>query len=156
MGYLPQRAAPLKTLFRFPPAISVILFFCFLHATAAFPASEKPGMRLSTRNLQLRFQGGKPLEVWIEVQLVVVNSGEHVPRRAPLYLSSDLDGIVFPSRPRLDEKGFARLKLVIPSPGVETRRRLQGRFTVWVLIDEEDADDTIEGRVVFTYSLGGE
>ena len=113
-------------------------------------------MRLSTRNLQLRFQGGKPLEVWIEVQLVVVKTGEHVPRRAPLYLSSDLDGIVFPRRPRLDEKGFARLKLVIPSPDAESRRRLQGRFTVWVLIDEEDADDTIEGRLFFSYSMGGE
>ena len=113
-------------------------------------------MRLASRNLALRFQGTKPLEVWIEVQLLGVRTREKVSRRAPLYLSSDYEGIAFPSRSRLDARGFARLKLIIAPPGVEDRRRLQGRFTVWVLIDEEEADDTIEGKLVFFYSISGE
>lgn len=143
----------MKIPFRILPLAAVLLVGCFLQAPPAF---AKPGMRLASQSLALRFQGGKPLEVWIEVQLVVVQTKENAPRSGPLYLTSDYNGIVFPSRPRLDAMGFARLKLVIARPGLADRRRLQGRFTVWVLIDEEDADDTIEGRLVFSYSMGGE
>ena len=143
----------MKTLARVRAAATV-LFAVF--ALAAPFASAKPGMRLASKSLALRFQGGKPLEVWIEVQLVHGRTRENVHRRAPLYLSSDYDGIVFPSEPRLDSRGFARLKLVIAPPGLAGQRRLQGRITVWVLIDEEDADDTIEGRLIFTYSMGDE
>lgn len=112
-------------------------------------------MRLSSQSMTLRFQGKKPLEVWIEVRLVVVGTGKKVSRPGPLYLTSDYEGIVFPSQARLDARGFARLKLVIAPPGAADLRQLQGRFTVWVLIDEEDAGDTIEGRMVFTYTMGG-
>lgn len=118
-------------------------------------AAPKPGMRLASQTLVLRFQGRKPLEVWIEVQLLVVRTGENVNRRAPLYFSSDYDGIVFPSQAKLDARGFARLKLIIAPPSLAGHRRLQGRITVWVLIDEEDGDDTLEGKLVFSYAMGG-
>lgn len=142
----------MNTTLRTLPTIVVLLGVFFLQAPPAF---AKPGMRLSSQGQALRFHGKKPLEVWVEVQLVVVKTKEKAPRLGPLYLTSDYDGIVFPSGARLDARGFARLKLVIAPPGLAEHRRLRGRFTVWILIDEEDADDTIEGRLVFTYRVGG-
>ena len=131
-------------------AIIIIVFRC----AQSLSASQPPGIQLAANNRTLTFQGGLPEEVLIEIQLIDLRTGQTVHRRSPLYISSDYNGIIYPSKPRLDGKGFARLKLVISPPSNAELQRLKGLFVVWVLIDEGDADDTIEGKVIFSISGG--
>lgn len=117
------------------------------------PASPAAGIQLAASQRSLTFRGGRPEEVWIEVQLIDDRTGEPVHRGSPLYLTSDHQGIAFPPHPRLDGRGFARLRLLVHPPGKAHRQRLAGRFRVWVLIDEESGDDTIEAQLEFRYLL---
>ena len=131
-------------------AIIIFVFGCAQSSSASLP----PGIQLAAKNRTLTFQGGLPEEVLIEIQLVDLRTGKSVHRHSRLYFSSDYNGIIYPSKPRLDGKGFARLKLIIPPPSDAELQRLKGRFVVWVLIDEGDADDTIEGKLNFFFSGG--
>ena len=111
-------------------------------------------MRLAANHRMLTFPGGQPEAVLIDVQLIDVRTGQPVHRSAPLYLSSEYNGIIYPSEPKLDSNGFASVRLTILPPGHADRKRLNGRFIIWVVIDEGDADDTIEGRLIFTFPVG--
>ena len=117
------------------------------------PASPAAGIHLAASQQSLAFRAGMPEVVWIEVQLIDRGTGEAVRRGSPLYLTSDHDGIDFPPHPMLDGQGSARLRLLVHPPGKAARQRLKGRFRVWVLIDEEAGDDTIEAQLEFHFTV---
>ena len=97
----------------------------------------------------LTFPGGDPQQVTIRLQLVEIATGRPVHRGGALYLTSSYQGIGYPSGARLSARGAATLRLTVRPPTADERERLGGSITVIVIIDEEEADDTIEGRAVF-------
>ena len=54
-----------------------------------------------------------------------------------------------PTVANLDVRGFARVALHI-APPEPADSDLNGNVFVWALLDQEDADDTAEGRILFT------
>lgn len=105
-------------------------------------------LELSSEKRRLRFPGDRAEEVFISVQLVEVDSGEPVRRSGRLYLRSNYDRIEFPRSASLDERGSARVALRV-APPQPSDAELDGNVFVWALIDEGDADDTGEGRILF-------
>ena len=49
----------------------------------------------------------------------------------------------------LNQRGFTRVPLVF-SPPEASDDKFNGNVYVWALIDEENADDTVEGKILFT------
>ena len=131
----------------------ILLLVLGLGLALPLSASPSPGIQVAAHPRTLTFPGGLPQEVWIEVQLIDRGTGEAVRRGSPLYLTSDHDGIDFPPHPMLDGQGSARLRLLVHPPGKAARQRLKGRFRVWVLIDEEAGDDTIEAQLEFHFTV---
>ena len=129
----------------------VLGFLPFL-AAAQGPVESIPlGTRVSVHPEVLTFPGGRPQAVEIQIQLSDVRSGEPVARPGELYFTSSYEGIVYPEQAALDAGGFARVRLVVRPPSEAERRELGGRILVFAVIDDEDADDTIEGRIVLTF-----
>ena len=85
----------------------------------------------------------------MNLQLINVSTGREVARSAKIYLRSNYDRVSFPATAQLDERGFARLPLNFapPEPSDEA---LNGSVFVWAIVDQSDADDTGEGRALFT------
>ena len=102
----------------------------------------------------LTFPGGKPQSVDVQIQLGDAQSGTPVARPGDLYFTSTYTGIVYPEAVALDANGFARIRLTVHPPSDAEFRELGGRILVFVLIDDEDADDTIEGRIVLLLARG--
>lgn len=102
-------------------------------------------LRSDTR--ELTFPNGQPQEVFITIQLVDIKSGSPVARSGPLYLRSNYDKIEYPAQAALDERGFARVAIRVLPPA-PADAALNGNVYVWALLDQEDADDTAEGRLL--------
>jgi hypothetical protein len=120
-------------------------------AGPAQPLSAGPSDRvLAAAPAAVEFPGAEAAELWITLQRVDARTGDPVGGAGPLYLTSDYPHIDFPAAPALDAAGQATLRLVLhpPAPGSPCR----GRITVWVILDEEDADDTMGARVVIAYT----
>jgi len=98
---------------------------------------------------KLGFENNQPEEVFVTLQLVNVSNGREVPRAATIYFRSNYDKVTFPQVARLDQRGFARLPLTLAPPEAADAQ-LSGNVYVWAVIDQEDADDTGEGRILFT------
>jgi hypothetical protein len=98
---------------------------------------------------KLEFRGGQPVDVSINIQLVDIKSGNPVRRSGPIYLRSNYDKIDYPARASLDERGFARVTIRVKPPE-PADAELNGNVYVWALLDQEQADDTAEGRILFT------
>ena len=107
---------------------------------------------LKSDKRDLKFPGDQPEEVFITVQLIDIKSGRPVRRSGPLYLRSNYDKIDYPTVANLDARGFARVALRI-APPEPADSDLNGNVFVWALLDEEDADDTAEGRILFTIPI---
>lgn len=125
----------------------------FLPLLSAAQGQVEPiplGTRVAVHPEALTFPGGRPEAVEIEIQLSDVRTGEPEARPGELYFTSSYPGIVYPEQAALDAGGFARVRLVVRPPTEAERRELGGRILVFVVIDAEDADDTIEGRIVLT------
>ena len=101
---------------------------------------------------KLEFRDNKPEEVFISVQLVDIKSSNPVRRAGPIYLRSNYDKIDYPAKATLDERGFARvsIKVLPPEPADAD---LNGNVYVWAVLDQEQADDTSEGRILFTVPI---
>lgn len=104
-------------------------------------------MKSEKRNL--KFPNKRSEEVFMTVQLINIKSGNPIRRSGGLYLRSNYDKIDYPARPALDERGFARvsLKFLPPEAG---DAKFNGNVYVWAVMDQENADDTSEGRLLFT------
>lgn len=100
----------------------------------------------------LAFDGNRPAEAFLTIQLTDIKSGANVARAGPLYLRSNYDGITYPQAPVLDERGFARVPLIFAPPDASDAD-LDGNIYVWALLDQEEADDTVEGRYLFRFQL---
>ena len=102
----------------------------------------------------LSFPRGRPQSVEIEIQLSDAQSGKPVARPGELYFTSTYNGIVYPEGAALDERGYARATLTIRPPSEAEYEQSGGRIVVMIIIEEEDADDTIEGRIVLELPAG--
>jgi hypothetical protein len=124
-------------------------------ATGAEPARAGTiGLALAGEPRTLHFSGERAEAVVIVVRWVDSHTEQPVERAARLYLTSDYERIDFPFEPTLGADGRATLRLAVfpPPPG----KACEGRFTVRVILDEEDADDTMDARIAFTYSAARE
>lgn len=97
---------------------------------------------------ELAFPNGHPVDVYITVQLVNIKTGQAVRRAGPLYLRSNYDKIEYPSSARLDQQGFARVTIRVKPPE-PADASLNGNVYVWAVLDQESADDTSAGRILF-------
>jgi hypothetical protein len=98
---------------------------------------------------KLAFENNQPEEVFVTLQLVTIANGREVPRAATIYFRSNYDKITYPPVARLDQRGFARLPLTLAPPEAADAQ-LSGNVYIWAVIDQDDADDTGEGRILFT------
>ncbi|MDH4249012.1 MAG: FecR family protein [Deltaproteobacteria bacterium] len=103
---------------------------------------------LKSEKQKLEFAGGQPESVFVSVQLVDIKSGGAVTRPGLVYMRSNYDRITYPVKIALDQRGFARVALKIAPPEAADAA-LNGSVYVWAVIDQEDADDTSEGRILF-------
>ena len=103
---------------------------------------------LKSEKRELTFEAGRPEEVFLTIQAVDLKTGGEVARTGVLYLRSDYDKITYPPTAELNQRGFARVPLVFAPPEASDNR-FNGNVYVWALIDQEDADDTGEGRILF-------
>jgi hypothetical protein len=110
------------------------------------PIPFKLEMRSEKR--KLAFAGNQPEEVFVTLQLTNVTTGREVPRAATIYFRSNYDKITYPPMARLDQRGFARVPLTLAPPEAADAQ-LNGNVYVWAVIDQADADDTGEGRILF-------
>ena len=106
-------------------------------------------LALSSDQKKLEFRNNAPVEVAISVQLVDVKTGNPIRRAGPLYLRSNYDKIDYPVQATLDARGFARVMIHVRPPE-PADANLNGNVYVWALLDQEQADDTAEGRIHFT------
>ena len=98
---------------------------------------------------QLAFEKNQPESVFVNLQIVDVATGREVARSAKLYFRSNYDRVTFPAAAQLDERGFARVALTF-APPEPADAQLNGSVFVWAVVDQEDGDDTGEGRLLFT------
>jgi hypothetical protein len=110
------------------------------------PIPFKLEMRSEKR--KLAFAGNQPEEVFVTLQLTNVTTGREVPRAATIYFRSNYDKITYPPMAKLDQRGFARVPLTLAPPEAADAQ-LNGNVYVWAVIDQADADDTGEGRILF-------
>ena len=103
---------------------------------------------MKSETQQLAFKDGRTEEVFINVQLVNIKSGSAINRSGKVYMRSNYDRITYPAFVKLDDRGFARVNLKFAPPEA-TDTALNGNVYVWAVIDQEDADDTSEGRILF-------
>ena len=96
----------------------------------------------------LTFEKNQPEAVFVNLQLITVATGKEVPRRGKIYFRSNYERVTFPET-ELDERGFARASLRFEPPQ-PADAELNGSVYVWAVIDQADADDTAEGRALFT------
>jgi hypothetical protein len=98
---------------------------------------------------QLTFEKNQPEAVFVNLQMINVSTGREVARSAKIYFRSNYDRVSFPARAQLDERGSARVLLNF-APPEPSDAALNGSVFVWAIVDQEDADDTGEGRVLFS------
>ena len=110
--------------------------------------------RLDLRSDQkkLEFRNNRAEDVYLSVQMVDIKTGGPVRRAGPLYLRSNYEKIEYPAKVDLDAQGFARVALrVLPPEPADAE--LNGNVYVWAVPDHEQADDTAEGRILFTIPI---
>ena len=112
------------------------------------PIPFKVDVKSETR--ELVFEQNRPSEIFITLQLIDIKSGANVARSGPIYLRSNYDNITYPQAPALDQRGFTRVPLIFGVPNA-SHAELDGSIYVWALIDNEEADDTAEGRILFRF-----
>ena len=110
----------------------------------------KLDMKSETR--ELNFEGSRPAEAFVSIQLIDLKSGGNVARSGPIYLRSNYDRISYPQAPQLDARGFARVPLIFAPPDA-SHAGLEGNIYVWAVLDAENADDTGEGRYLFKFTM---
>ncbi len=102
----------------------------------------------------LTFAQNQPEEVFVSLQLINRTTGAEVHRAGKIYFRSDYGRIAYPPVASLNQRGFARVPLVF-SPPEASDAKYNGNVYVWALIDEETADDTVEGKILFTIPIRG-
>jgi hypothetical protein len=101
---------------------------------------------------ELNFEGNRPAEAFLSIQLIDLKSGGNVARSGAIYLRSNYDRITYPQAAQLDARGFARVPLIFAPPDA-SHANLDGNIYVWAVLDAEDADDTGEGRYLFKFTI---
>ncbi len=104
---------------------------------------------IKSEKRSLTFPQNQPEEVFVSLQLIDIKTGAEVHRAGKVYFRSNYGRITYPPVSELNQRGFTRVPLVF-SPPEPADDKLEGNVYVWALIDEEDADDTVEGKILFT------
>jgi hypothetical protein len=97
----------------------------------------------------LAFAKNLPEAVFVNLQVINVSTGREVARSGKIYFRSNYERVTFPEATQLDERGAARVLLNF-APPEPSDAALNGSVFVWAIIDQDDADDTGEGRVLFS------
>lgn len=104
---------------------------------------------LKSQKRKLEFPNKQPVEVFVSIQLVNIKTGTPIRRSGPVYLRSNYEKIIYPSRAVLNERGFARVSLrFLPPEAADSKHN--GNVFLWAVMDQEQADDVSEGRLLFT------
>ena len=98
---------------------------------------------------KLTFAQNQPEEVFLSLQLLNIKTGAEVHRAGKVYFRSNYGRIAYPPVANLNQRGFVRVPLVFSPPEASDDKH-NGNVYVWALIDEENADDTVEGKILFT------
>jgi hypothetical protein len=101
---------------------------------------------------ELNFEGNRPAEAFVSIQLIDIKTGANVARSGAIYMRSNYDRITYPQAPALDQRGSLRVPLVFAPPDA-SHAALDGNIYVWAVLDTEDADDTGEGRYLFKFKI---
>lgn len=109
---------------------------------------------LKSEKRALTFAGNRPEEVFVTIQLINLKSGGQVHRAGPIYFRSNYGKITYPRGAGLDQRGFLRAPLIFAPPEASDAD-LNGNIFVWAVLDQEEADDTGEGRILFTIPVPG-
>jgi hypothetical protein len=104
---------------------------------------------IKSEKRKLEFSNNQPEEVFVSLQLIDIKTGAEVHRAGKVYFRSNYGRIAYPPVSNLNQRGFMRVPLII-SPPEPTDDKLDGNVYVWAVIDEETADDTAEGKILFT------
>jgi hypothetical protein len=104
---------------------------------------------IKSEKRKLSFPQSQPEEVFVSLQLIDIKTGAEVHRAGKIYFRSNYGRITYPPVANLNQRGFTRVPLVF-SPPEPADDKLDGNVYVWALIDEEDADDTVEGKILFS------
>lgn len=132
----------------------IVVFLPVISAAVAQVGPNGLATYVTAHPESLTFPGGRPQSVEIEIHLRNAQSGEPVARPGDLYFTSNYKGIEYPEFAALDENGYAQVTFTVRPPSEAEKEELDGRIVVMVIIEEEDADDTIEGRIVLKLSSG--
>lgn len=104
---------------------------------------------IKSEKRDLSFPQNQPEEVFVSLQLIDIKTGAEVHRAGKVYFRSNYGRITYPPVANLNQRGFTRVPLVFLPPE-PTDDKLDGSVYVWALIDEETADDTVEGKILFS------
>ena len=104
---------------------------------------------IKSEKRKLAFPSNQPEEVFVSLQLINIKSGAEVHRAGKVYFRSNYGRISYPPVSNLNQRGFARVPIVV-TPPTPADDKLDGNIYVWAVIDEEEADDTAEGKILFT------
>ena len=109
---------------------------------------------IKSEKRELTFPSNQPEEVFVTLQLINIKSGAETHRAGKVYFRSNYGRITYPPVSNLNQRGFARVPIIVapPSPADD---KLDGNVYVWAVIDEEDADDTAEGKILFKIPVRG-
>lgn len=101
---------------------------------------------------KLSFSSTTPEEAFLTLQLIDIKTGKQINRSGRIYLRSNYQRVIYPKSASLNQRGFARVPISF-APPESSDENLDGNIYVWALMDEESADDTAEGRILFTFPV---
>lgn len=94
---------------------------------------------------------GRTGEIEFTIQMVDTATGQNVDRSGEVYLTVEIDKIVFPEKVKLNSRGYARFKAQV-NP-FQTADYRNGQVEIIAVMDGEEFIDVGAGTVVLTYDV---
>jgi len=94
---------------------------------------------------------GRSGEIEFSIQMVDTVSGKNVDRSGMIYVTVEIDKIVFPERIILNSRGYARVKAKV-NP-FQTADYRNGQVVIVAVMDSEKAMDVASGSETLTYDV---
>jgi len=94
---------------------------------------------------------GKEEEIYFSLQMVDTKSRENISRQGDVYITLDIDKIVFPDTIKLNDRGYARVKAVVkPFQKADFKT---GQVEVFAAMDGEQFLDVGAGQTTLSYKI---
>ena len=94
---------------------------------------------------------GRTTEIELTLQMIDVKTGRNVARTGEVYISVEIDKIVFPEVIKLNDRGYARLKAVVKP--FQTADYREGQVEILAVMDGIEFIDVGSGMAVLTYDI---